>query len=286
MNTYKYIINPATGRRVLSNGKIGQQIIRNYINEYQQGGASLMRRARATGASISRGARSAAKSTGAAATKAKEAARLKKDKAAWTGMSTNRKCELCEQVTKKDANTGKSQCDAYYEAKKQEADAKAATQKAKLDTLTQQMNTHKSMAEDLRGKMQLELAQNQMLEARLVAKEIALVTGKPYEDPFGLGQHPSGDKVKANPQTAGGKRRKSRAKNPCGFNAKSMRCSRKAYPAKKSWCYLKRKSPKRKKRFCAVRSNAPATRPKRSPSAKQLAALAKGRAALAKKRRN
>ena len=244
-----------------------------------------MRRAKATGASISRGARSAAKSTGAAASKAKEAARLKKDKAAWAGMSTNRKCELCEIVTKKDEKTGKSQCDAYYEAKKQEADAKAATQKAKLDTLTQQMNTHKSMAEDLRGKMQLELAQNQMLEARLVAKEIALLTGKPYEDPFGLGQHPTGSKVKANPQSAGG-RRKSRAKNPCGFNTKSMRCSRKAYPAKKSWCYLKRKSPKRKKRFCAVRSNAPKSRPKRSPTAKQLAALAKGRAALARKRRN
>ena len=284
MNTYKYIINPSTGRRVLSNGKIGQQIIRNYLDQFQQGGASLMRRARATGASISRGARSAAKATGKAASSAKEAARDKKDKAAWAGMSTNKKCELCEQVTKKDENTGKSQCDAYYEAKKQEADAKAATEKAKLDTLVQQMNTHKSMAQDLRNKMQLELAQNQMLEARIIAKEIAMLTGKPYEDPFGLGEHPSGNKVKSNPQTGG--RRKRGGRKVCGFNESSMRCSRKAYPKNKSWCYLKRKSPKRKNRYCAIRSNAPASRPKRSPSAKQLAALAKGRAALARKRRN
>jgi len=213
MSTYKYIVNPASGRRVLSDGKIGKQIIRNYLNEFQRGGSSLLRRAKATSASISRGARSAAKSTGAAAKKAKDALRVKKDKAAWAAMATRRKCELCDEVNKKDETSGKSQCDSYYETKKQQADAKAATQKAKLDTLTQQLNMHKTNAEDLKNKMQLELAQNQMLKSRLVAKEIALLTGESYVDPFGLGQHPSGSTVKSNTQAGGRKATKKQLAN-------------------------------------------------------------------------
>jgi len=40
MNNYKYIINPKTRKKVMSNGKIGQEIIRNYINHFQQGGSN------------------------------------------------------------------------------------------------------------------------------------------------------------------------------------------------------------------------------------------------------
>ena len=38
--------------------------------------------------------------------------------------------------------------------------------KKKSDTLTQQMNTHKTMAEDLRNKMQLELAQKSNVRSK------------------------------------------------------------------------------------------------------------------------
>jgi hypothetical protein len=39
MNIYKYIINPETGKRVISNGKIGKITIRNYLKQFQTGGS-------------------------------------------------------------------------------------------------------------------------------------------------------------------------------------------------------------------------------------------------------
>lgn len=196
MNTYKYIINPKSGRRVLSTGKIGQRIIRNYISAFQSGGSGIMRSINAKKASISRKARSAVKKTRGAAGKASEAMKLKKDTMAWNAMSTERKCSFLAKLTEEKDEAGKTKCNVYNEAVAQKAAAKKATQQAELDVLTTQMNTHKTMANDLSAKMELNLAQDQMLKARLVAKEIALLTGEVYADPFGLGKKPSGNSIK------------------------------------------------------------------------------------------
>ena len=189
---YNYIVNPETGRRVTLNGKIGQRVIKNYLDTFQMGGSlgsSFRRGFKSAKASAGRNLKKAGKNISSGAKSAKEGARKKKDEAAWAAMSNDRKCGFCSSMG--DLNSYDNMCYKINKDKEEKVAAKNKEKEAKISALREQMNMHYNQAYEFGSSMQPDAQADSMLEARLLAKEIASITGEPYQDPFQQGKKPA-----------------------------------------------------------------------------------------------
>lgn len=188
---YSYIVNPETGRRVTLNGKIGQKVIRNYLDTFQNGGSigsSIRRGFKSAKASAGRGMRKAGKTISKSASGAKKEMRRAKDQAAWDAMSDERKCGFCSSMG--DLTSYDNKCYKLNKDKEEKLAAKNKAKQDKISALKEQMNMHYNQAYDFGASMQPEAQADSMLEARILAKEIASITGEPYQDPFQQGKKP------------------------------------------------------------------------------------------------
>ena len=164
-------------------------MLRNYTIQLGGSlGSAMSRGFKSAKASASRGLRSTGKSISKGAKGAKDSMRKAKDEAAWAAMSDERKCNFCSSMG--DMNSYDNTC---YKIKKDKEDKLAAKNKAKEDrlaALTEQMNMHYNQAAEFGSNMQPDNQANSMNEARIIAKEIAFISGQPYTDPFKQGVRP------------------------------------------------------------------------------------------------
>jgi hypothetical protein len=190
-NLYSYIVNPETGRSVSLNGKIGQKVIKNYLDSLQLGGsfgASLKRGLKSAKASAGRNLKKAGKNISKGASDTKKELRRAKDQAAWDAMSNERKCGYCNSMG--DLTSYDNMCFKLNKDKTEKLAAKNKAKEDKISALREQMNMHYNQAYDFGAAMQPDAQADSMLEARLLAKEIASITGEPYQDPFQQGKKP------------------------------------------------------------------------------------------------
>jgi len=188
---YSYIVNPETGRRVSLNGKIGQKVIKNYLDTFQSGGSigsSLRRGFKSAKASAGRNLKKAGKNISKGASESKKEIRRAKDQAAWDAMSDDSKCGFCSSIG--DLTSYDNKCYKLNKDKEEKLAAKNKAKEDKISALREQMNMHYNQAYEFGASMQPESQADSMLEARILAKEIASITGEPYQDPFQQGEKP------------------------------------------------------------------------------------------------
>ena len=167
MNSYRYIINPKTGRKVSVYGKLGRTIISHYMT----GGSSISAKLQKKKGSIKRAAKQASSNISKTTKNIGKDLQSNKDKVVWEAFSDEAKCNFCLQPSIKENCAARA-----VELEKTRA-ANLQITKDKIKALLQSANTMENQVNNAKNTLQFHDA-----EQALVSQMNFLLDAKQLND--------------------------------------------------------------------------------------------------------